>query len=78
MHTNMHTLTLTHTHTHTQNRFKLDLSIRFLHYIFSFQDDRTAKFTGPFCLSLVVIDFILPSSLMDCEDMIVGELGAPT
>ena len=42
------------------------------------QDDGVATFTGISCLILVVIDFILLSSLTDSEDKIIGELVAPT
>ena len=42
-----------------------------LHY------DGTANFTGIPCSTLVVIDFILPSSLTDSEDKVVGRLAAP-
>ena len=46
--------------------------------ISALQDDGIANFTGIPCSILVVIDFILPSSLTDGEDKVVGELAAPT
>ena len=40
------------------------------------QDDGIANFTGIPCSTLVVNDFILPSSLTDGEDKVVGGLAA--
>ena len=45
--------------------------------ISALQDDGIANFAGIPCSILVVIDLILPSSLTDGEDKVVGDPAAP-